>query len=73
MIHENVILLVHTLNIEETCKDLIAYMVFSTENRDCMLINCIKCPTRKKLKTFLLYKFEEYDADDEKLQLVHVY
>lgn len=65
VIHQNVKLLLAACEMEETYHELIEYLVCSPENKDCMLRYCPNCPDNKRLKEFLINKFEEWDPDDE--------
>lgn len=64
-IHQNVKLLLDAIQIEETYKDLIKFLVCDSENSDCMLRHCDKCPTDEKLSEFLKKKLDYLDDEDE--------
>lgn len=65
-IHQNVILLLHAASqVKESYRDLIAYLVCSTGNRDCMLRHCSNCPPSENLRKYLEEKFEDYDPSEE--------
>lgn len=64
-IHQNVVLLLHASDIEETCNDLMDHLVCSKNSSDCMLQRCSKCSSSENLKKHLLEKFEGWDQDDE--------
>ena len=52
-IHQNVILLLHAAQIEESYKDLLKMAVCDDHNKDCMLQRC-SCPGFDNVKTKLL-------------------
>lgn len=58
-IHQNVILLLYACAIEETYNDLMIQLVYSRDNRDCMLRHCSQCPSSENLRNFEIRKFEE--------------
>lgn len=64
-IHQNVKLLLDAIKIEETYKDLIKFLVCDSENPNCMLRHCDKCPTDEKLSEILKQKLDYLDDDDE--------
>jgi len=47
--HQNTKLLVEALGSDFTYKDLLAKLVCSTENKDCMLGRCENCPDKQEL------------------------
>lgn len=60
-IHQNVVLLLHAAQLEETYKDLIALTVCNTNNKDCMLQRCTECPGILTVEMMLRQKFEDAD------------
>jgi len=57
-IHQNVILLLKSVHIEETYQDLISMMVCDQNNKDCMLQRCPNCPGESVVFKFLRSKFD---------------
>jgi len=60
-IHQNVVLLIHATQIEESYKDLLSLAFCSTDNRDCMLQHCTECPGFEIVLQLLQSKFKDLD------------
>ena len=52
-IHQNSILLVDALNVQDTFKTLMSKLVCSLENKECMIHRCEICPGGKNLREYL--------------------
>lgn len=63
-IHQNVILLIHAAQLEESYHELQKLVLCEDVTQNCMLRRCEKCPSKSKLTTFLQTKFENYDEED---------
>ena len=60
-IHQNVILLLHAAQTEETYEDLIGMAVCSLKNKDGMLQRCVQCPGFQTVRSHLLQKYKDTD------------
>ncbi|XP_046689161.1 uncharacterized protein LOC124375086, partial [Homalodisca vitripennis] len=63
-IHQNVLLLIHAAQLEESHKDLQNLLLCENPTQNCMLRRCETCPSKDNLTTFLQAKFENYEEDD---------
>ena len=63
--HENVKLLLQAISSDYSYKELIKLLVCSTDNRDCMLRHCQKCPGNESFKSSIQNQFEQWDPEDE--------
>ena len=63
--HQNVMLLVDTMDWDLTYKDLIKMIVCNPESNKCMTHRCESCPGTTILKEFLDQKLNEHEDDEE--------
>ena len=52
-IHQNTILLIDAIDIQDTYKDLMSKLVCSLDSADCMIHRCEKCPGNDNLRNYL--------------------
>ena len=52
-IHQNITLLLGTVNLEEDRRQLIDMVVCNQESKECMIHRCINCPSRSDLEDYL--------------------
>ena len=63
--HQNTKLLVEALGSKCSYKDLLAKLVCSVDNKNCMLGRCEDCPDEKVLSDYLYEIFGDFDDDDQ--------
>ena len=63
--HENMKLIVSALPETLDYKDLLHKIVSSSENKECMMHLCDKCPGKDSLHDYLTELFEAHDQDDD--------
>ena len=63
--HQNVVLLVDTMDWDLTYKDLTKKIVYNPESNKCMMHQCESCPGTATLKEFLDQELKEHEDDEE--------
>ena len=63
--HQNVLLLVDSMDWDLTYKDLIKKIIYNPESNKCIMHQCESCPATATLKKFLEQELDEHE-DDEK-------
>lgn len=61
--HQNTILLVDAMDSADTYKELLAKLVCSLENKECMFGRCENCPNQQILIDYLHVFFSDFDED----------
>ena len=64
-IHQNAKLLTDAFDWQLTYKELISKIVCDTNNKECMMHRCERCPGRDALQKFLDEELEEVEPDEE--------
>ena len=64
-IHQNVKLMLDSVNISEHYMELLELLVCNTESRDCMVHRCDSCPDTSRLQQYLLEEISKNDDDDD--------
>ena len=65
IIHQNAKLLTDAFDWQLTYKELISKIVCDTNNKECMMHRCERCPGRDALQKFLDEELEEVEPDEE--------